>query len=185
VTVILVGHVTKDGQIAGPKLLEHMVDTVLYLEGDKEHLFRILRVVKNRFGPANELLLFEMREQGMAVIEDPSTFFLQARDTALSGTACHVHGVQRPFGSSSGFGHQNILAFRAVQPWGSTPIGCICSSLSWKSALASIWDRWMSTPRWGRLTHEGSRLDLGIVVVSFHLCTIYPCRSAVFWGEVD
>ncbi|MDP3430482.1 MAG: AAA family ATPase, partial [Desulfomicrobium sp.] len=98
VTVNLVGHVTKDGQIAGPKLLEHMVDTVLYLEGDKEHLFRILRVVKNRFGPSNEILLFEMREKGMSVIEDPSTFFLQARDTALSGTALVMSmESQRPF----------------------------------------------------------------------------------------
>ena len=98
VTVILVGHVTKDGQIAGPKLLEHMVDTVLYLEGDKEHLFRILRVVKNRFGPSNEILLFEMKERGMRIIEDPSTFFLQARDTALSGTALVMSmESQRPF----------------------------------------------------------------------------------------
>lgn len=96
--VILAGHVTKEGQIAGPKLLEHMVDTVLYLEGDKEHLFRILRVVKNRFGPSNELVMFEMNMSGLSVVQDPSTFFLQARDPGLSGSAVvmAVDG-QKPF----------------------------------------------------------------------------------------
>lgn len=97
-TLILVGHVTKDGQIAGPKLLEHMVDTVLSLEGDKRHLFRILRVMKNRFGPSHELIVFEMRGNGMQVIDDPSTFFLQDRNPGLSGTSLvmAVDG-QRPF----------------------------------------------------------------------------------------
>ncbi|MDD2219691.1 MAG: ATPase domain-containing protein, partial [Desulfoplanes sp.] len=98
ICVMIVGHVTKDGQIAGPKLLEHMVDTVLSLEGDRHHLFRMLRVLKNRFGPTDELLLFEMQSSGMQVVLDPSTFFLQARDARLSGTAV-VMGMdgQRPF----------------------------------------------------------------------------------------
>lgn len=86
-TLVLVGHVTKDGQIAGPKLLEHMVDTVLSLEGDRKHLFRVMRVMKNRFGPAHELLLFQMTGDGMEVVTDPSTFFLGDRNPELSGTA--------------------------------------------------------------------------------------------------
>ena len=86
-TLILVGHVTKDGVLAGPRMLEHMVDTVVSLEGDRRQLFRLLRVFKNRFGPNEELLVFRMGQQGMEVIDDPSTFFLEARDPGLSGTA--------------------------------------------------------------------------------------------------
>lgn len=86
-TVILVGHVTKDGVLAGPRLMEHMVDTVISLEGDRRQMFRLLRVLKNRFGPNQELLVFQMAKQGLEVVEDPSTYFLGARDATLSGTA--------------------------------------------------------------------------------------------------
>ena len=86
-TLILVGHVTKDGVLAGPRMLEHMVDTVISVEGDRRQLFRLLRVFKNRFGPNEELLVFRMGRHGMEVIDDPSTFFLGARDPELSGTA--------------------------------------------------------------------------------------------------
>ncbi len=86
-TVVLVGHVTKDGTLAGPRLLEHMVDTVINLEGDRQQTFRLLRVLKNRFGPNQELLIFQMVTQGMELVEDPSTYFLGARDATLSGTA--------------------------------------------------------------------------------------------------
>ncbi len=86
-TLVLVGHVTKDGSLAGPRLLEHMVDTVISLEGDRRQMFRLLRVLKNRFGPNQELLIFQMEESGLALVEDPSTYFLGARDASLSGTA--------------------------------------------------------------------------------------------------
>ena len=71
--LILVGHVTKEGQIAGPRVLEHMVDTVLYFEGERSHQFRILRSVKNRFGPANEIGVFEMTDSGLAEVKNPKT----------------------------------------------------------------------------------------------------------------
>lgn len=87
VTGILVGHVTKDGSLAGPRLLEHMVDTVISLEGDRRQVFRLMRVFKNRFGPNEELLVFRMCRQGLEVVDDPSTFFLEDRDPSLSGTA--------------------------------------------------------------------------------------------------
>ncbi len=87
VSVILVGHVTKDGQIAGPKVVEHMVDTVLYFEGDRGHTFRILRAVKNRFGPADEIGVFEMTGQGLAEVANPSALFLSARGQAVPGSA--------------------------------------------------------------------------------------------------
>jgi DNA repair protein RadA/Sms len=97
-SLLLVGHVTKDGQLAGPKLLEHMVDTVISIEGDRRQRYRIMRVMKNRFGPNQELIVFEMVQDGMQIVDDPSTYFLGARDPQLSGTAVvmAVDG-QRPF----------------------------------------------------------------------------------------
>ena len=86
--VVLVGHVTKDGQIAGPRVVEHMVDTVLYFEGERGHQFRILRAVKNRFGPADEIGVFEMTGAGLAEVANPSALFLSERDGAsVSGSA--------------------------------------------------------------------------------------------------
>ena len=79
--VVLVGHVTKDGQIAGPRVVEHMVDTVLYFEGERGHQFRILRAVKNRFGPADEIGVFEMTGAGLAEVANPSALFLSERDS--------------------------------------------------------------------------------------------------------
>ncbi|MFW2366667.1 MAG: DNA repair protein RadA [Desulforhopalus sp.] len=79
IPVVLVGHVTKDGAIAGPKVLEHMVDTVLYFEGDRSHAFRILRTVKNRFGSTNEIGVFEMKEEGLVQVANPSEIFLAER----------------------------------------------------------------------------------------------------------
>jgi DNA repair protein RadA/Sms len=86
-TLVLVGHVTKDGQIAGPKVIEHMVDTVLYFEGHSGHQFRILRAVKNRFGPTDEIGVFEMRHDGLMEVENPSALFLSDREEAAPGTA--------------------------------------------------------------------------------------------------
>jgi DNA repair protein RadA/Sms len=85
--VIFVGHVTKDGQIAGPRVLEHMVDTVLYFEGDRSHHFRILRAVKNRFGPTDEIGVFEMGPQGLQEVENPSALFLSQRHQNVAGSA--------------------------------------------------------------------------------------------------
>lgn len=85
--LLLVGHVTKDGQIAGPKVIEHMVDTVLYFEGDQGHTFRILRAVKNRFGPTDEIGVFEMGAKGLAEVTNPSELFLGDRDTKAPGAA--------------------------------------------------------------------------------------------------
>ncbi|MBW6506955.1 MAG: DNA repair protein RadA [Rhodobacteraceae bacterium] len=86
-SVILVGHVTKDGQIAGPRVVEHMVDTVLYFEGERGHQFRILRAVKNRFGPADEIGVFEMTGAGLAEVANPSALFLSERGQAAPGSA--------------------------------------------------------------------------------------------------
>ena len=86
-TLVLVGHVTKDGQIAGPKVIEHMVDTVLYFENLSGHQFRLLRAVKNRFGPTDEIGVFEMRFDGLKEVENPSALFLSDHDRGAPGTA--------------------------------------------------------------------------------------------------
>lgn len=87
ICLILVGHVTKEGTIAGPRVLEHMVDTVLYLEGDRGHQFRVLRGVKNRFGPTDEIGVFEMTEKGLVEVQNPSALFLADRRGDMSGAA--------------------------------------------------------------------------------------------------
>ncbi len=87
IPTLLVGHVTKDGAIAGPKLLEHMVDTVLYFEGDSNHIFRILRAVKNRFGSTNEIGVFEMKDSGLDEVANPSAVFLSERPAGAPGSA--------------------------------------------------------------------------------------------------
>ncbi len=84
--LVLVGHVTKDGQIAGPRVLEHMVDTVLYFEGERGHAFRILRAVKNRFGGTDEIGVFEMADRGLIEVPNPSALFLSGRDTPVPGS---------------------------------------------------------------------------------------------------
>ncbi len=86
IPTFLVGHVTKDGAIAGPKLLEHMVDTVLYFEGDRNHVFRILRAVKNRFGSTNEIGVFEMKDKGLEEVINPSAVFLSERTLNVPGS---------------------------------------------------------------------------------------------------
>ncbi|MDB6181377.1 DNA repair protein RadA [Paracoccus fistulariae] len=87
VSIVIVGHVTKDGQIAGPRVVEHMVDTVLYFEGERGHQFRILRSVKNRFGPADEIGVFEMTGMGLAEVANPSALFLSERGQPIAGGA--------------------------------------------------------------------------------------------------
>lgn len=87
---VLVGHVTKDGDIAGPKILEHIVDTVLYLEGDNQHMYRLLRTAKNRFGPVSEIGIFEMSETGLREVKNPSELFLEQRSASTPGSCVTV-----------------------------------------------------------------------------------------------
>ena len=86
IPVVLIGHVTKEGAIAGPRVLEHMVDTVLYFEGDRGHVYRILRTVKNRYGSTNEIGVFEMKEEGLVEVANPSEIFLAERSLDVSGS---------------------------------------------------------------------------------------------------
>src|SRR5690606_29773381 len=88
ITIVFIGgHITKDGSIAGPKVLEHMVDTVLRFEGDRNHVYRILRAVKNRFGSASELGIYEMQASGLREVSNPSEIMISQRDEPVSGVA--------------------------------------------------------------------------------------------------
>ena len=94
VSSFLIGHITKEGSLAGPKSLEHMVDVVLYFEGERDHAYRVLRALKNRFGPVSELAIFEMGGQGLEVIPNPSSFFLKERPIGETGSVvvCTIRG---------------------------------------------------------------------------------------------
>lgn len=96
VSVFIVGHVTKEGTVAGPRVLEHMVDTVLYFEGDRHASYRVLRGVKNRFGSTNEIGVFEMREEGLVQVQNPSEYMLEGRPQNASGSvvACSLEGTR-------------------------------------------------------------------------------------------
>ncbi len=118
IPVILVGHVNKDGAIAGPKVMEHIVDAVLYFEGERNHAYRILRAVKNRYGSTNEIGVFEMRDTGLAQVDNPSMMLLSGRIEGVSGTcvACVMEG-SRPIMaevqglvSTTGFGNPRRMS---------------------------------------------------------------------------
>lgn len=96
ISIFIVGHVTKDGSVAGPRVLEHMVDTVLYFEGDRQASYRILRAVKNRFGSTNEIGVFEMRESGLEEVPNPSEYMLSGKPEGASGSivACSLEGTR-------------------------------------------------------------------------------------------
>lgn len=96
ISVIVVGHVTKDGALAGPRVLEHMVDAVLYFEGERRELYRLLRCVKNRFGSTNEIGVFEMGERGLSEIDNPSAYMLAGRPMGVSGSVvtCSIEGTR-------------------------------------------------------------------------------------------
>ncbi len=99
IAVFLVGHVTKDGSLAGPRVLEHMVDTVLYFEGEKNYAYRILRSVKNRFGSSNEIGVFQMEEKGLVEVSNPSELFLSEMGEGISGSVvvCSLRRDQAAF----------------------------------------------------------------------------------------
>lgn len=189
ITLVLVGHVTKDGSLAGPRLLEHMVDTVISLEGDRRQMFRLLRVFKNRFGPNEELLVFRMRQKGLEVVNDPSTFFLGARDPSLSGTAL-VMAVD---------GHRPLVVevqALVARTWLSIPrrtaLGFDVNRLN---LLLAVLEKRLKLnfgqvdiyARVGggiRLQEPGLDLALTAAILSSYYDVPLP-EKAIFWGEVD
>lgn len=188
-TVILVGHVTKDGTLAGPRLLEHMVDTVISLEGDRQHAFRLLRVLKNRFGPNQELLVFQMAAKGMELVEDPSTYFLGARDPGLSGAAVvmAVDGHRPLAVEVQALVSKSYLAIprRTALGFDVNRLHLLLAVLEkrLKLSFAQV-DIYAKVGGGMRLMEPGMDLALVAAVLSSYYDLALPER-AVFWGEVD
>lgn len=188
-TLFLVGHVTKDGQIAGPKLLEHMVDTVISLEGERGESFRLLRVLKNRFGPNQELLVFQMAQRGLEVVEDPSTFFLDARNAALSGTAVvMVADGQRPFAVEvQALVTRSFLSIprRAALGFDVNRLHLLLAVLE-KRLRLNFGQVDIYTKVGGGLRLSDPGLDLGLIAAVLSSFYDLPLpERAVFFGEVD
>jgi DNA repair protein RadA/Sms len=189
VSLVLVGHVTKDGSLAGPRLLEHLVDTVISLEGDRRETFRLLRVLKNRFGPNQDLLIFRMARKGMEIVDDPSTFFLGTRDPSLSGTALvmAVDG-QRPFAVEM----QSLTARSYLAVPRRTGLGFDVNRLHLLVAVLEKRlrlnfgqaDIYAKVSGGMRLQEPGLDLALVAALLSSFYDVPLPER-AVLWGEVD
>ena len=186
--LFLIGHVTKDGHIAGPRLLEHMVDAVLYFEGDRGLQFRILRAVKNRFGAANEIGVFEMAEEGLLEVPNPSSLFLQDRDASVSGAAVFagMEGsrpllveIQALVGSSAPGSPR-----RTVVGWDSARLAMLLAVLEARCGLA-IGDRdvYLNVAGGLRIVEPGADLAVAAALMSSLLDRPVP-DSTVFFGEV-
>jgi DNA repair protein RadA/Sms len=139
-TLLLVGHVTKEGLIAGPRVLEHMVDTVLYFEGDRGHQFRILRAVKNRFGPTDEIGVFEMTDGGLKEVANPSALFLAERRGNVSGSAVFagIEGTRPVLVEIQALVSPSTLATprRAVVGWDSGRLSMVIAVLEARCGLS-------------------------------------------------
>lgn len=189
VALVLVGHVTKDGQIAGPRLLEHMVDTVLYLEGDRQQTFRLLRLLKNRFGPCLDVLVFSMSGQGMELVHDPSTLFLNARNPELSGTALAMAlDGQRPFVVEvQALASRSYLSIprRTALGVDANRLHVLLAVLEKRLRLnLGEMDIYAKLSGGLRLQDPGMDLALAAAVLSSFYDKPLPERG-VFWGEVD
>ncbi|TCS60138.1 DNA repair protein RadA [Varunaivibrio sulfuroxidans] len=138
--VVLVGHVTKDGQIAGPRVVEHMVDAVLYFEGERSHQFRILRGVKNRFGATDEIGVFEMSDKGLGEVPNPSALFLGEHDSSVSGGAIFagIEGTRPMLVEIQSLLSPSALATprRAVVGWDSARLAMIMAVMESRCGLA-------------------------------------------------
>ncbi|MBL0928881.1 MAG: DNA repair protein RadA [Alphaproteobacteria bacterium] len=186
--VILVGHVTKEGAIAGPRVLEHMVDTVLYFEGERGHQFRILRAVKNRFGPTDEIGVFEMTERGLAEVANPSALFLAERRGEVSGAAVFA-GMEgtRPvlveiqaLVSPTSYGTPR----RAVVGWDSGRLAMVLAVLETRCGLAfGAADVYLNVAGGLRIAEPAADLAVASALVSALTDTPVPNETVVF-GEI-
>ena len=186
--VILVGHVTKDGQIAGPRVVEHLVDAVIYFEGERGLPFRILRAVKNRFGPTDEIGVFEMVEQGLVETPNPSALFLGGAGERPSGAAVFA-GVEgsRPvlveiqaLAAPTAYGTPR----RAVVGWDSARLAMILAVLETRCGLSfSGRDVYLSVAGGLRITEPAADLAVAAALVSALVDKPLPKHCVVF-GEV-
>ena len=189
VSLVLVGHVTKEGQIAGPRVIEHMVDTVLYFEGERGHQFRILRAVKNRFGPADEIGVFEMTGAGLAEVPNPSALFLSDRDSGSPGTTvfagiegtrpvlCEIQALVSPAPAGS--------ARRSVVGWDGGRLAMILAVLEARCGIpfAGL-DVYLNVAGGLRITEPAADLAVAAALLSAREDVHLPPQTVVF-GEIS
>jgi DNA repair protein RadA/Sms len=186
--LVLVGHVTKEGQIAGPRVVEHMVDTVFYFEGERGHQFRILRAVKNRFGPTDEIGIFEMHPYGLAPAREPSALFLSGEGEAASGSAvfaamegsrpvlCEVQALVAP----SPFGTPR----RSVVGWDSGRLAMLLAVLEARCGVAiGARDIYLNVAGGYRINEPAGDLAAAAALASALSGEPVPPRTVIF-GEV-
>lgn len=188
VALFLVGHVTKDGQIAGPRVMEHMVDTVLYFEGDRGHPYRILRSVKNRFGATDEIGVFHMQEQGLVTVENPSALFLGQRDEAVSGSAVFagVEGSRPLLVEIQALVAASPLATprRAVVGWDSNRLAMVLAVLEARAGLRfSDKEVYLNVAGGLRITEPAADLAVAAALMS-SLADAPIDQGTVFFGEL-
>lgn len=187
-TLFLVGHVTKQGSIAGPRVLEHMVDTVLYFEGERGHHFRILRAVKNRYGATDEIGVFEMQDQGLVEVENPSALFLAERQGNISGS-CVFAGVEgsRPvlveiqaLVSPTGYASPK----RAVVGWDSNRLAMVLAVLEARCGMnLSSQDVYLNIAGGLRISEPAADLAVAMAVISSLTNKPLP-HDMVIFGEI-
>ena len=186
--LLLIGHVTKDGQIAGPRVLEHMVDAVLYFEGERGHQFRILRAVKNRFGPANEIGVFEMAEAGLVPVPNPSALFLADREEGVAGSAVFagMEGSRPLLVEIQALVAPSGLATprRAVVGWDGNRLAMLLAVLEARCGLVmSTRDVYLNVAGGLRVQEPAADLAVAAAIISSELGHPAPPAS-VFFGEV-
>ena len=189
VVVVLVGHVTKDGQIAGPRVVEHMVDTVLYFEGERGHQFRILRAVKNRFGPADEIGVFEMTGVGLMEVANPSALFLSEREdpapgsvvfAGIEGTRPLLVEIQALVAQSP---HAN--ARRTVVGWDSGRLAMILAVLEARCGLSFAgMDVYLNIAGGLRISEPAADLAVAAALISARQ-DVRLNRDTVVFGEIS
>ena len=187
--VVLVGHVTKDGQIAGPRVVEHMVDAVLYFEGDSSHTFRILRGVKNRYGATDEIGVFEMSTQGLQEVANPSSLFLDQRDKSATGSAvfagmegtrpvlCEIQALVAP----SPLGTPR----RAVVGWDSSRLSMVLAVLETRCGVRiGANDVYLNVAGGLKINEPAADLAVAAALISSLVGSPLP-QEAVFFGEIS
>lgn len=188
IPVVLVGHVTKEGALAGPKVLEHMVDTVLYFEGDRNHAFRLMRTVKNRFGSTNEIGVFEMKETGLVEVKNPSEIFLAERPLDAPGSVVlpSVEGTRPILVEVQALVSPTNLGTARRTAIGADPqrLALLCAVLEKKAGL-DLYGNDIFLNIAGGIRIDEPALDLGVITAlsSSLLERAVPSATVVF-GEV-
>jgi len=187
-SVILVGHVTKEGLIAGPRVLEHMVDTVLYFEGERGHQFRILRAVKNRFGPTDEIGVFEMTDAGLAEVPNPSALFLAERQGETSGAAVFagMEGTRPVLVEIQALVAPSSLGTprRAVVGWDNSRLAMVLAVLEARCGVQiGLNDIYLNVAGGLRIAEPAADLAVAAALVSALTLQPVPAETVVF-GEI-